>query len=216
MSYKVVFDHWTPKGVDVSGYNAWDYVDVSPSERFETKAEARRALTLGHRGKDRNGVNAVFKVVQDRNNPRRGRKLNPIRSKAQYRLARAAASGYATGTAMSKAAARKMLAHTPGKLRSKLAGANSKGMIPAKVIVGRDGTMRVFVNPRHLAKANPNVLDSIRSGDRVTIVNRFGQNHTGRAVMRGPAGWVLNMGGKYGTPGIATNENIVKITPRKS
>lgn len=34
--------------------------------------------------------------------------------------------------------------------------------------------------------------------------------------MRGPAGWVLNMGGKHGTPGIATPESIVKIHVRKS
>ena len=51
------------------------------------------------------------------------------------------------------------------------------------------------------------------AGDRVTIVNRFGQSRTGRAVMRGPAGWVLNMGGRYGTPAIATNENIVLVKP---
>lgn len=51
----------------------------------------------------------------------------------------------------------------------------------------------------------------IRPGDRVTIVDRFGVERTGRAVMRGPHGWVLNMGGKHGTPGIATDENIVSV-----
>ena len=56
-------------------------------------------------------------------------------------------------------------------------------------------------------------LDSgvIRAGDRVTIVDRFGKQRTGRAVMRGPYGWVLNMGGAHGTPAIATNENIVSV-----
>jgi hypothetical protein len=58
-----------------------------------------------------------------------------------------------------------------------------------------------------------NILDAIRSGDRVTIVNRFGQEHSGRAVMRGPYGWVLNMGGKHGTPAIADDSNIVRIVP---
>jgi hypothetical protein len=58
------------------------------------------------------------------------------------------------------------------------------------------------------------ILDSIRHGDKVTIVNRFGQQSTGRAVMRGPVGWVLNMGGKYGTPAIATAENITRVKPR--
>jgi len=60
------------------------------------------------------------------------------------------------------------------------------------------------------------ILDAIKAGDRVTIVNRFGQSHTGRAVMRGPAGWVLNMGGKHGTPAIASDENITRVQPRRA
>ena len=56
------------------------------------------------------------------------------------------------------------------------------------------------------------ITDSIRAGDRVTIVNRFGQERTGRAVMRGPHGWVLNMGGRHGTPAVACEEVIVKVS----
>lgn len=48
-------------------------------------------------------------------------------------------------------------------------------------------------------------------GDRVTIRNRFGQERTGRAVMKGPHGWVLNMGGAHGTPAVADEESIVKV-----
>lgn len=56
-------------------------------------------------------------------------------------------------------------------------------------------------------------MDLIRPGDRVTIVNRFGQQRTGRAVMRCIAGgWVLNMGGKYGTPGIANDANTMRVS----
>lgn len=55
------------------------------------------------------------------------------------------------------------------------------------------------------------LYNSIRPGDRVTIVNRFGQKRTGRVVMRGPAGWVLNLGGAHGTPGIASPENVVAV-----
>ncbi len=51
----------------------------------------------------------------------------------------------------------------------------------------------------------------IHNGDRVAIINRFGQAHTGRAVMLGPAGWVLNMGGRYGAPAIASEENIAQV-----
>lgn len=60
-------------------------------------------------------------------------------------------------------------------------------------------------------KVTNSILDLIHAGDRVTITNQFNQLHTGRAVMRGPAGWVLNMGGRYGTPGIASDANIVKV-----
>lgn len=61
-------------------------------------------------------------------------------------------------------------------------------------------------------------FDQIKHGDKVTILvpNGFGRNgqewkeKTGRAIMRGPAGWVLNMGGQYGTAGVATLRNFVK------
>jgi hypothetical protein len=62
------------------------------------------------------------------------------------------------------------------------------------------------------------IFASIRPGDRVTIrvpagFGRHGQEwseKTGRAVMpaRG-GGWVLNMGGRYGTPGVCTEDNFV-------
>jgi hypothetical protein len=65
-------------------------------------------------------------------------------------------------------------------------------------------------------RRNPSsILEAIRSGDRVTIVDRFGKERTGRAVMLGPYGWVLNMGGAHGTPAVATADNIVKVSPRK-
>ena len=61
------------------------------------------------------------------------------------------------------------------------------------------------------AEDTQGILLSIHSGDKVTITDRFGKEHTGKAVMRGPHGWVLNMGGPHGTPGIATNENTVRV-----
>ena len=66
-----------------------------------------------------------------------------------------------------------------------------------------------------LLKSNPGIVEAIRPGDRVTIINRFGQKSTGRAVMRSSSGgWVLNMGGPHGTPGIASEENIVSVKKR--
>lgn len=62
-----------------------------------------------------------------------------------------------------------------------------------------------------------NLIATIRAGDKVTIVDRFGTLHTGRAVMPSShGGWVLNMGGRYGTPGIADDTNVVRVTKRKS
>ena len=63
------------------------------------------------------------------------------------------------------------------------------------------------------------LLASIQPGDKVTILVHAGIGRngpeskpaTGRAVMRGPCGWVLNMGGKHGTPGIATEHNLVSV-----
>ena len=86
---------------------------------------------------------------------------------------------------------------------------------------------RAFDEGLHAAMARPalppgtsaaevELFDTVRSGDKVTIVNRFGQISTGRAVMRGPAGWVLNMGGRHGTPAIATPDNITAVRTPKS
>ena len=72
--------------------------------------------------------------------------------------------------------------------------------------------------PRYgvLTARNPRLVEVIRHGDKVTIVDRFGQQHSGKAVMRSATGgWVLNMGGRYGTPGLADDENITRVKPGK-
>lgn len=63
------------------------------------------------------------------------------------------------------------------------------------------------------------LVASIRPRDKVTILvpNGRGRNGveykeaTGRAVICSGTHVALNMGGKYGTPGVATPENIVKV-----
>lgn len=59
------------------------------------------------------------------------------------------------------------------------------------------------------------IVHAIRPGDRVTIVDRFGKKHTGRAVICERDHCVLNMGGRYGTPAVATDENIVGVKPTR-
>jgi hypothetical protein len=65
---------------------------------------------------------------------------------------------------------------------------------------------------------------TIRPGDRVTILvpagmGRNGQEwteRTGKAVMHSAhGGWVLNMGGAHGTPGIADEHNTVRVKRAK-
>lgn len=57
------------------------------------------------------------------------------------------------------------------------------------------------------------LIETVRAGDKVTITNRFGQLASGKAIMPCIAGgWVLNMGGKFGTPGIANDANVVRVT----
>jgi hypothetical protein len=77
--------------------------------------------------------------------------------------------------------------------------------------------MNLFTPKRSQVK--PELFNQIRSGDRVTILVHGGgigkkiqwKPKTGRAVMIGPAGWVLNMGGPHGTPGIADVTNIISV-----
>ena len=59
------------------------------------------------------------------------------------------------------------------------------------------------------------LYNQIGPGKTVGIVDRFSKVRTGRVVMSGPAGWVLNMGGPHGTPGIATPENTVYVSGAK-
>lgn len=74
-----------------------------------------------------------------------------------------------------------------------------------------------------MAKGSTN-FHAIKVGDRVTIrvpagIGRKGQEwseKTGRVVMHGTYGWALDLGGRHGTPGVATPENFVRIQRKKT
>lgn len=84
--------------------------------------------------------------------------------------------------------------------------------------------------PKEMLVPAEDLIRSIKVGDRVTILipNGIGRNGvewkeaTGKAVicnhLRDPSNLTvaLNMGGKYGIPGVATPENIVAIGQRKA
>lgn len=54
-------------------------------------------------------------------------------------------------------------------------------------------------------------FDRIRAGDTVYYVDHRGQDRKGRAVMEGPHGWVLNLGGRHGTPAVVGPEQVVRV-----
>lgn len=58
------------------------------------------------------------------------------------------------------------------------------------------------------------LVDSIRAHSKVTIVRADGSQVTGRAVMYNPKidAWVINTGGRYGTPEIADDSNVIKVS----
>ena len=63
--------------------------------------------------------------------------------------------------------------------------------------------------------ATKQIIDQIRMGDRVSFTNRMGKSQTGKAVMYGPGGWVLNMGGAHGTPAGVKEWEITKVVRPK-
>ena len=57
------------------------------------------------------------------------------------------------------------------------------------------------------------LIDVVRAGDIVTIITPHGSKLKGRAVMRSSYdGWVLNGGGRHGTPLLADDSNVIKVS----
>lgn len=68
--YRIVFAGWSnPRRVDLSGYNAWDYLSGNVPSAFATRTEAASWLRSHRLGKDRYGVSAKFKVAKGSSNP---------------------------------------------------------------------------------------------------------------------------------------------------
>ncbi len=58
---------------------------------------------------------------------------------------------------------------------------------------------------------------NVSVGDLVTIRTPQGQTVSGRpnALLMFPTHCVLNLGGRYGTPGVANADNIVAVSPKR-
>lgn len=49
----------------------------------------------------------------------------------------------------------------------------------------------------------------ITARSMVTFLDHNDQKRRGRAVMKGPYGWVLNMGGRHGTPKVIDDRAVI-------
>ena len=59
------------------------------------------------------------------------------------------------------------------------------------------------------------MFEDIMVGDSVTMKTPQGQELRGKAVMKGPHGWVINTGGRHGTPQVVHENNFVKVRKGK-
>ena len=59
------------------------------------------------------------------------------------------------------------------------------------------------------------MYQEIKFGDTVYFSTPHSQTLKGKAVMKGTYGWVLNCGGRYGTPKVVTEKNYMKHISKK-
>ena len=55
------------------------------------------------------------------------------------------------------------------------------------------------------------MFKEIQVGDSVTMSTPQGQEVRGKAVNKGPHGWVINIGGRFGTPKVVNENNFIKM-----
>ena len=55
------------------------------------------------------------------------------------------------------------------------------------------------------------MFKDIQVGDTVYFSTPHSKELKGKAVMKGPIGWVVNMGGRHGMPNVVTERNFIKI-----
>ena len=55
----------------------------------------------------------------------------------------------------------------------------------------------------------------IQVGDTLYFSTPHTTQMRGKAVMKGPYGWVVNAGGRYGTPKVVSPSNFIKLSKSK-
>lgn len=77
---------------------------------------------------------------------------------------------------------------------------------------GESSLVKESVVNEYYIKMNEGATSLIKPGDKVTIRTPQKQLRSGKVVMKSShGGWVLNMGGAHGRPGVADDKNIVKV-----
>ena len=55
------------------------------------------------------------------------------------------------------------------------------------------------------------MYNEIQIGDMIHFSTPHSQEMKGRAVMKGPHGWVVNAGGRYGIPKVVSESNFITL-----
>ena len=55
------------------------------------------------------------------------------------------------------------------------------------------------------------MFKEIQVGDTVYFSTPHSKELKGKAVMKGPHGWVINIGGRFGTPKVVNENNFIKM-----
>ena len=60
------------------------------------------------------------------------------------------------------------------------------------------------------------MFKDIQIGDTVYFSTPHSKELKGKAVMLGPIGWVVNMGGRHGMPSVVTERNFIRFRKGKN
>ena len=140
--------------------------------------------------------------------------FHPIRAAGDYKAKRAGETKkYATGKKRKVSKAKKTVTVAHVRRAAKKTVAQIKAALSTKT--KRRNPVSRGVLEIHDAQKQLTLYDSIKAGKSVTVRVRGGGTRSGRATMRGPAGWVLTPSKHTGNPPIAYPGNIVSVRAGK-
>lgn len=87
--------------------------------------------------------------------------------------------------------------------------------ILAKTLAQVRAAEALRVDGLEISPEDVRAVADLRPGDRVVIATPQGQQARGKVVITSGTHAALNMGGKYGRPGVVSPRNIVSVNGRK-